>query len=82
MSVGIVGAGQLGRMLALAGYPLGIRCLFLDRSAETPAGQVAETLVGELDDSGLLRELATRSSVLSFDWENVSVSALRTALTA
>jgi 5-(carboxyamino)imidazole ribonucleotide synthase len=80
MSVGIVGGGQLGRMLALAGYPLGIQCLFLDQAADTPAGQVAETLVGPLDDPALLRELATRSSVLSFDWENVSVSALRKAL--
>jgi 5-(carboxyamino)imidazole ribonucleotide synthase len=80
MSIGIVGAGQLGRMLALAGYPLGIHCLFLDRAADTPAGQVAETLIGELDDPRRLRELATRSTVLSFDWENVSVSALRTAL--
>jgi 5-(carboxyamino)imidazole ribonucleotide synthase len=67
-------------MLALAGYPLGIRCLFLDRAADTPAGQVAETLIGELDDPMLLRELAVRSTVVSFDWENVSVSALRTAL--
>jgi 5-(carboxyamino)imidazole ribonucleotide synthase len=80
MSVGIVGGGQLGRMLALAGYPLGIQCLFLDQAADTPAGQVAETLIGPLDDPALLRELATRSSVLSFDWENVSVSALRGAL--
>jgi 5-(carboxyamino)imidazole ribonucleotide synthase len=34
LRVGIVGAGQLGRMLALAGYPLGVQCLFLDRSAD------------------------------------------------
>jgi 5-(carboxyamino)imidazole ribonucleotide synthase len=80
MSVGIVGGGQLGRMLALAGYPLGIQCLFLDQAPDTPAGQVAETLVGPLDDPQLLRELALRSNVLSFDWENVSVSALRKAL--
>ena len=44
--VGIVGAGQLGRMLALAGYPLGIRCMFLDRSAAAPAAQVAPILTG------------------------------------
>src|SRR5580698_1070893 len=80
MSVGIVGGGQLGRMLALAGYPLGIRCLFLDQAADTPAGQLAESLVGPLDDPTLLRELATRSEVVSFDWENVSVAALRKAL--
>ena len=38
MTIGIVGAGQLGQMLALAGYPLGLDFLFFDRSADTPAG--------------------------------------------
>ena len=74
--VGIVGAGQLGRMLALAGYPLGLRCEFLDRDADTPGGQVAPILVGELDDAGLLAELAARSDVLTFDWENISGKSL------
>ena len=41
LRVGIVGAGQLGQMLALAGYPIGVRCRFLDRSADTPGAQVA-----------------------------------------
>ena len=77
MSIGVVGAGQLGRMLALAGYPLGLEFLFLDRSAETPAGQVAPILCGEFADRALLAELAARSQVLTFDWENVSVEALR-----
>ena len=79
MTIGIVGGGQLGRMLALAGYPLGLDFLFLDRSADTPAAQVAPSLVGALDDPALLRRLAQRSDVLSFDWENVSVPALRRA---
>jgi len=74
--VGIVGAGQLGRMLALAGYPLGLRCLFLDRSAESPGGQVAPILVGELEDPARLLELASRSDVVTFDWENISGRAL------
>jgi len=74
--VGIVGAGQLGRMLALAGYPLGLRCLFLDRSADAPGAQVAPILVGALDDEARLTELANRSDVLTFDWENISGSAL------
>ena len=39
--VGIVGAGQLGRMLALAGYPLGIDCTLLDTSPDAPGAQVA-----------------------------------------
>ncbi|HEX3914949.1 MAG TPA: 5-(carboxyamino)imidazole ribonucleotide synthase [Steroidobacteraceae bacterium] len=74
--VGIVGAGQLGRMLALAGYPLGVRCLFLDRSADTPGAQVAPSLIGGLQDPALLGELASRSSVVTFDWENIAGSAL------
>jgi 5-(carboxyamino)imidazole ribonucleotide synthase len=79
MTVGIVGAGQLGRMLALAGYPLGLDFLFLDRSTEVPAGALAPLLVGEFTDQRLLRRLARRSAVLSFDWENISVPALRAA---
>jgi 5-(carboxyamino)imidazole ribonucleotide synthase len=74
--VGIVGAGQLGRMMALCGYPLGLRCLFLDRSADAPGAQVAPILVGELEDASRLRELALRSDVLTFDWENIAGSAL------
>jgi 5-(carboxyamino)imidazole ribonucleotide synthase len=74
--VGIVGAGQLGRMLALAGYPLGIRCLFLDRSASTPAAQVAPTFIGDLEDASQLEALAAGSDVLTFDWENISGKAL------
>jgi len=76
MTVGIVGAGQLGRMLALAGYPLGLDFLFLDPSADAPAGQVAPMLNGAFTDNALLAELATRAEVLTFDWENVSVEAL------
>jgi 5-(carboxyamino)imidazole ribonucleotide synthase len=63
-------------MLALAGYPLGLRCEFLDRDAATPGGQVAPILVGELDDAARLAELAARSDVLTFDWENISSRAL------
>jgi 5-(carboxyamino)imidazole ribonucleotide synthase len=75
--VGIVGAGQLGRMLAAAGYPLGLRCLFLDRSTESPGAQLAPSLIGELTDAALLAELASRSDVLTFDWENIPGSALK-----
>jgi 5-(carboxyamino)imidazole ribonucleotide synthase len=76
LQVGIVGAGQLGRMLAIAGYPLGVRCRFLDRSGEAPGAQVAPILVGDLEDAARLAELATQSDVLTFDWENISGQAL------
>lgn len=75
--VGIVGAGQLGRMLALAGYPLGLRCLFLDRSADTPGAQVAPSLIGDLEDPARLASLAAQSDVVTFDWENISAKLLR-----
>jgi 5-(carboxyamino)imidazole ribonucleotide synthase len=77
MTVGIVGAGQLGRMLALAGYPLGLDFLFLDPATHAPAGQVAPVLTGEFTEKRLLAELSQRSEVLTFDWENISVDALR-----
>jgi 5-(carboxyamino)imidazole ribonucleotide synthase len=75
--VGVVGAGQLGRMLALAGYPLGLRCTFLDRSAASPAGQVAPILTGDLEDAAQLAALAACSDVVTFDWENIPASALK-----
>jgi len=80
MTVGIVGAGQLGRMLALAGYPLGLDFLFLDPATDPPAGRVAPVLTGAFTDAALLEELSRRSEVVTFDWENISVDALRASM--
>ncbi len=77
MTIGIVGAGQLGRMMALAGYPLGLDFLFLDKDAKTPGGQVAPLLAGEFTDRDLLGQLSSRCDVLTFDWENIPVDALQ-----
>jgi 5-(carboxyamino)imidazole ribonucleotide synthase len=74
--VGIVGAGQLGRMLALAGYPLGIDCRLLDRAADAPGAQVADTVLGELDDIDALGKLAASVDVLTLEIENVDVAGL------
>jgi 5-(carboxyamino)imidazole ribonucleotide synthase len=76
MTVGIVGGGQLARMMALAGYPLGLDFLVLDRDGGTPAAQVAPSLYGEFTDPALLDELARRSEVVTFDWENVPAPSL------
>jgi 5-(carboxyamino)imidazole ribonucleotide synthase len=76
MTVGIVGAGQLGRMLALAGYPLGLDFLCLDPAADAPAGRVAPLLHGAFTDRRLLARLARRCEVVTFDWENVPVQGL------
>ena len=50
MRIGVLGGGQLGRMLALAGYPLGFSFRFLDPSGDAPAGRVGELQVGEYGD--------------------------------
>ena len=76
MTVGIVGAGQLGRMLALAGYPLGQDFLFLDPTEDAPAGQVAPQIIEAFTNAKALRTLARETEVLTFDWENISVEAL------
>jgi 5-(carboxyamino)imidazole ribonucleotide synthase len=76
MKLGIVGAGQLGRMMALAGYPLGLDFLFLDKDAATPGGQLAPLLPGSLTDRKLLAKLSEGCDVVTFDWENVPVEAL------
>jgi 5-(carboxyamino)imidazole ribonucleotide synthase len=76
MRIGVIGAGQLGRMLALAGIPLGLRFLFLDRNADASAGQIAPVIVGELDDRTKLAYLARQVDLITFDWENVAVESL------
>jgi len=63
-------------MRALAGYPRGIRCLFLPVSPDAPGAQVAPILVGELQDPVRLAELAKRSDVVTFDWENIAGESL------
>jgi 5-(carboxyamino)imidazole ribonucleotide synthase len=74
--VGIVGAGQLGRMLALAGYPLGIECTLLDRTADSPGAQVAASVQGALDDPAALAALAAAVDVVTLEIENVEVAPL------
>lgn len=77
MTIGVLGGGQLGRMLALAGAPLGQRFLFLDPSRSACAGHVGEQIVGAYDDEEKLSDLARRSSVVTFEFENVALSAAR-----
>jgi 5-(carboxyamino)imidazole ribonucleotide synthase len=75
--VGVIGGGQLGRMLALAGIPLGLSFRFLDPSADAPAGEVGELLVGAYDDPELLDRLADGAAAVTYEFENVPVEAAR-----
>src|SRR6202034_557858 len=74
VTIGVLGGGQLGRMLALAGAPLGERFLFLDPTAESPAGHVSDLIVGAYDDRASLAELASRCRVITYEFESVPVA--------
>ncbi|MET0549027.1 MAG: 5-(carboxyamino)imidazole ribonucleotide synthase [Xanthomonas sp.] len=70
-TVGILGAGQLARMLAVAGVPLGLRFALLDPAADACAGQVAPLRVGDYADQAALAAFADAVDVATFDFENV-----------
>jgi 5-(carboxyamino)imidazole ribonucleotide synthase len=73
--VGILGGGQLGRMLALAGYPLGLRFRFLDPAEAAPVGALAEQVVAAYDDPEALARLAQGADVITYEFENVPDAA-------
>ena len=70
-TVGILGGGQLARMLALSGAPLGLRFRVLDTVADACAGQFAPLIVGDYRDGAALAEFASQIDVATFDFENV-----------
>jgi 5-(carboxyamino)imidazole ribonucleotide synthase len=75
--IGILGAGQLGRMLALAGYPLGHRFRFLDPASDSPAGLLADHLALDYADTASLEQFAKGLDVITYEFENVPVDAAR-----
>jgi len=70
-TIGILGGGQLARMLALAGAPLGVRFLAVDNVAEACASQVAPMMTADWRDFAALEQFAARIDVATFDFENV-----------
>jgi 5-(carboxyamino)imidazole ribonucleotide synthase len=76
-TVGIIGGGQLGRMLALAGIPLGLTFRFLDPAPDASAAEVGELIVGRYDDAELLDRLARGADVVTYEFENVPVDSAR-----
>ena len=76
-TLGILGGGQLGRMLALAAGRLGFDVAVLEREADSPAGRVAaHCLVGAYDDPKALEALAGLASVVTYEFENVPAEAV------
>jgi 5-(carboxyamino)imidazole ribonucleotide synthase len=75
--VACIGGGQLGRMLGLAGIPLGLDFRFLDPSPDAPAAAVGDLVVGAYDDERALRRLADGADVVTYEFENVPAAAAR-----
>ena len=75
--IGILGGGQLGRMLGLAGIPLGLSFVFLDPAPDACAAATGELLQAGFSDSGAARDLAARVDVATFDFENVPETTAR-----
>ena len=73
--VAVLGGGQLGRMLGLAGIPLGLRFRFLDPVAGAPAAAVGELVVGSLGDEAALAETAADAVAVTYEWEGVPATA-------
>lgn len=76
-TIGILGGGQLGRMIALAGHPLGDRTTVLDPATDPCAAQVCGHVAGEFDDFQALYRLAQVSDVVTYEFENVPVESAR-----
>ncbi len=77
MRLGVLGGGQLGRMLALSAHPLGVEVVALDPAEHSPASQVTHAIVGAYDDEKALAQLAGASDVVTYEFENVPVASTR-----
>ncbi|WP_396389314.1 5-(carboxyamino)imidazole ribonucleotide synthase [Cytobacillus firmus] len=76
-TIGIIGGGQLGRMMALAAKANGFRIAVLDPAEDSPCGQVADfKIIGEYGHLDSIKKLADVSDVVTYEFENISAEAL------
>ncbi len=77
-TIGLLGGGQLGRMMIQAAHALGLRVVVLDPQADAPACQIAdEVVIGAYDDLAALDQLAAKAQVFTTEFENVPADSLR-----
>lgn len=77
LTIGIFGGGQLGRMLAMSARTMGYRSVSLDPGEDCPASQVTDLhITAQYDDLDAARELAERSDVVTYEFENVDATAI------
>ncbi len=70
-TIGILGGGQLGRMMVLQGTSLGYQFITLDPATNAPCGQVSQQIVGRYDDPQAAEMLASQADVITYEFENV-----------
>jgi 5-(carboxyamino)imidazole ribonucleotide synthase len=76
-TIGIIGGGQLGKMMAIAAKAMGFRIVVLDPVDDCPCGQVAdEQIIGAYDDLQAIKQLANTSDVVTYEFENINAEAL------
>ncbi|MFO7590617.1 MAG: 5-(carboxyamino)imidazole ribonucleotide synthase [Acidimicrobiia bacterium] len=77
--VAVLGGGQLGRMLGVAGIPLALRFRFLDPGSAPPAAAVGPVVTGGLDDRSAIDRVVEGATVVTYEWEGVPADAARHA---
>lgn len=77
MRVGVLGGGQLGRMLALSGYQLGLQFRFFDPSSGAPVGQIGELVAAGYDDHAALERFLDGTDVVTYEFESIPLDAVR-----
>lgn len=76
-TIGIIGGGQLGRMMAIGAKEMGFRIAVLDPTEDSPCGQVADVkIVAPYDDLKAIEQLANVSDVITYEFENIDAEAL------
>lgn len=75
-TIGIIGGGQLGQMMAISAVYMGHQVIVLDPDPTCPAASVAKQIIANFDDSAAIAELAAQADVLTYEFENVSADAL------
>ena len=75
-TIGIIGGGQLGQMMAISAIYMGHKVVTLDPAADCPASRVSDMIVADYDDVEALAQLAARCDVLTYEFENVDADAL------
>ncbi|WP_342536307.1 5-(carboxyamino)imidazole ribonucleotide synthase [Sporosarcina sp. FSL K6-3508] len=77
-TIGIIGGGQLGRMMGLAAKEAGFRIAVLDPTTDSPCGQIADIeIVASYNDEEALAELREVSDVITFEFENIDYEGLK-----